>query len=352
MTPTAVQICGPRIERHNRPRWLELRRQGIGGSDAAAIMGMDSYHTRWQLWLDKTGTLPDEELTEEQAEAIEWGHAMEPVIAKMWARRAKVPGRLIRPGMLAHRDRLWQRVNLDRLVTDCGLGRGPCLLECKNRNAYQVAQWGPMDTDQVPDGPAIQTQHALMVTGFTHAHLAAAIGGNHLRHYVIDADPALHELLLAEEEWFWRVCVLGGQAPPIDATERTGRVLARLWQAEPDKVVMADWRTTQMVESLRRVKADAADYATEVRRRIHELQEIMGDAEVLRDPETGRALVTWIPNGTFRAGDYLTDQPPGFTRYLRYQPGLDTRQMAAAEPETYRRYRARKFIIKAQPEES
>ena len=36
--------------KHGSPAWLEFRTQGIGGSDAAAILGLNPYKTNVQVW--------------------------------------------------------------------------------------------------------------------------------------------------------------------------------------------------------------------------------------------------------------------------------------------------------------
>jgi putative phage-type endonuclease len=352
ISPAAYKVCGWRLERTNRARWLELRREGIGGSDAAAaVLGTDGRRSRWRLYLDKTGQGPAEELTEAQAEWIEWGHAMEPVIAKMWARRQNIPGRLLRAGMLARRDRPWQRVNVDRIVTDCGLGLGPCLLECKNRSAWQAAQWGPVDSDQIPDAPAIQVQHALAVTGYSHGHLLAGIGGNELRWYKIDADPALQAVITEEESWFWHDCVLARVPPPIDASEATGKILARLWDAEPGKVTPATDGQAAMVGRLREARQRAGEAAAEQARLENEVKQEMGDAEVLLDPGTGRPLVTWIPNGTFRDKAFRAERPELAAKYETVRHVTATGALAEDQPEVYRAYRSRQFTVKAPPRE-
>ena len=38
--------------------WLEYRKQGIGGSDASVVCGINRYKSPVELWLDKTGQLP------------------------------------------------------------------------------------------------------------------------------------------------------------------------------------------------------------------------------------------------------------------------------------------------------
>ena len=38
--------------------WLELRKKGIGGSDASIVCGINKYKSPVELWLDKTEQLP------------------------------------------------------------------------------------------------------------------------------------------------------------------------------------------------------------------------------------------------------------------------------------------------------
>ncbi len=38
-----------------REEWLATRKQGIGGSDAAAAVGLNPYKSQLELWLEKTG---------------------------------------------------------------------------------------------------------------------------------------------------------------------------------------------------------------------------------------------------------------------------------------------------------
>lgn len=61
-------------------QWIETRRSGIGGSDAAAILGMNPYMTPHDVWLSKTRT--DYTVTENKAMKI--GKLMEPVLAQLY----------------------------------------------------------------------------------------------------------------------------------------------------------------------------------------------------------------------------------------------------------------------------
>ena len=51
--------------------WLKVRNTGIGGSDAAAIMGLNPYKSPYELWLEKTGQAEAPDLSGNQF--IYWG---------------------------------------------------------------------------------------------------------------------------------------------------------------------------------------------------------------------------------------------------------------------------------------
>lgn len=44
--------------------WLEYRKAGIGGSDAAVVCGISRYKSPVELWMEKTGQLPAQETGE------------------------------------------------------------------------------------------------------------------------------------------------------------------------------------------------------------------------------------------------------------------------------------------------
>ena len=39
----------------DREQWLDVRRRGIGSSDAAAAVGLNPYQSQLELWMQKTG---------------------------------------------------------------------------------------------------------------------------------------------------------------------------------------------------------------------------------------------------------------------------------------------------------
>ncbi|MGY0523162.1 lambda-exonuclease family protein, partial [Pseudomonas aeruginosa] len=66
-----------------REDWLQIRKQGIGSSDAAAAVGLNPYKSQLELWLEKTGrdtTLPKADPQDEES-PMYWGNVLEPIVA-------------------------------------------------------------------------------------------------------------------------------------------------------------------------------------------------------------------------------------------------------------------------------
>ena len=51
----------------NRTAWLKARRKGIGGSDAASVLGISPWKSNVQLWKEKTGIAEPEDISDKEA---------------------------------------------------------------------------------------------------------------------------------------------------------------------------------------------------------------------------------------------------------------------------------------------
>lgn len=61
-------------EMQNKQNWLNIRKIGIGGSEAAAALGLNPWKSQFQLWLEKTGVVEAEDLTNN--EFVYWGRCL------------------------------------------------------------------------------------------------------------------------------------------------------------------------------------------------------------------------------------------------------------------------------------
>lgn len=273
VTPTGILVAPADTPRE---RWLELRRQGIGGSDALAVAGLDPWKTRMEVYLDKTGQLPERDATD----AMAWGSMVEATIAGWFTARTGIRTR--RCGLLRHADRPWQMVSVDRLTADGGV------LEIKNTGHWRRGEW---EDDQVADGAEAQGQHALAVTGRGHVWFAAQIGGQPPVFRRIARDEQMIADLTAIEEEFWDL-VLARTPPALEGGAKAADLIARIY---PRAVSRLEVKLADDELGLLREYADAhaAEAAAKQRKETAKAQvtALIGDAETA--VHDGEVVATW-----------------------------------------------------------
>ena len=77
------------IQVRDEAHWHELRAKHIGGSDIAGLFGLSSFTTRWQLWMEKSGRMSPEDISDNKS--IQAGTFLESGIAAWAAHRWKMP---------------------------------------------------------------------------------------------------------------------------------------------------------------------------------------------------------------------------------------------------------------------
>jgi putative phage-type endonuclease len=333
VTPSGILITPADIPEE---QWHALRRTGLGGSDVAALLGLNRYTSARELYLEKRDELPELPRPDALERAAEWGHLHEPLMATRFTRKTGLRTRRI--GMIRSADRPWMLANLDRQNLRCPLG--PCGLEIKNRSAWKEAEWGPSgDPDGVPDIEALQTHHYMLVTGYRHFHVGVLINGNDDRFYVVRWDPQIGEDLAAMEEAFWKR-VETGDAPPLEGSDAEAELLCALWAGtEGREIALAPGEVTDLLERRKRLKGEIKATEGALTHVDNQLREMLGDAEVAA--WEGRPLFTWKRNGAFSEKRFREAHPDLAAKYTRLAKVIDTAALAEAEPETYRAFRAR-----------
>lgn len=228
--------------------WHAVRRTGIGGSDIAAICGLNPYTSPLEIWHTKRGVVvprPDDAVL---SEAAENGRDLEPFVASRFTRKTGLPV-LEYPGTLRRPDIPWLLVNLDRLTLE---GDHHGVLELKTRSSYALSDW----EDEPPADVQVQVQWQLAVTGWPFGWTACLIGGQRTIVHRLERDEQMIADLVSigEEFWGW---VQDGTPPPLDGTPATGDLLDRL-HATPDEgaTVVAD---PLEVEALLKQRATAKE---------------------------------------------------------------------------------------------
>jgi len=69
----------------SRNDWLNVRKSGIGSSDAATAIGINPYQSQLELWMVKTGrdsNLPKVD-PQDETSPMYWGSLLEPIVASI-----------------------------------------------------------------------------------------------------------------------------------------------------------------------------------------------------------------------------------------------------------------------------
>lgn len=218
--PSALRLV--KTAELSRADWLEVRRTGIGGSDAAAAVGLNPYQSQLELWLNKVGRdaeLPKPDPNDTGA-ATYWGALLEPIVAAAYTQQT---GRRVRRvnAVLRHPTVPFMLANLDREV----VGEPDVqILECKTAGDFGARHW----QDGPPEYVVLQVQHQLAVTGKQAADVAVLLCGQRLEVHRIERDDSLIGQLIALEAEFWRY-VETDTPPPGDGSESADRALRCLY---------------------------------------------------------------------------------------------------------------------------
>jgi len=180
---------------------LQQRSEGLGATDIVAVAGLSKYRTPYDVYLEKVQGIT-EELPPNVEAAAEWGHILEPVIAREFALREGIIFGTMEPGTTVYDDE-WGFATPDYIVEP------GWLLECKSRSFFAGKAWD----NGVPEDVAAQVQWQLRITGATRCTVAVLIGGNDFRTYDIHADPTEQERLYGIARDFWLNHVKAGVPP-------------------------------------------------------------------------------------------------------------------------------------------
>ena len=202
-------------------QWHEARKNGIGGSDVAALMGLNKYKSPLSLWLEKTGRAESPDLSGN--DAIFWGNALEPVIADRFQQEhpdwtVKEPN-----AMFVSKERPWAFANLDRIVIDDQMKES--VLEIKTVGFRRASDWD----NGVPLYYQTQVIHYMSVTGMKRAYVAVLIGGQEYREYVLEPDSDDVAAVRSAVDGFWRDYVEADAMPALVGTDDEGGALLELY---------------------------------------------------------------------------------------------------------------------------
>lgn len=239
----------------------------IGGSDAAAIVGVSPYASAHDVY----ARIVEGAVTEE-TRPMRRGTLLEPVIRSMAAEELGM--KFLGPRKLRFKG--WGRASLDDVALVDGAEE---VAEFKSVGPFADGEYGEPGTDAIPPQHVCQVQVYMAATGMPRANLVALFGTDDLRQYVVPADAELQGMLFEAMERFWVDNVLTRTPPLVDGSSSCAEALARRFPKVTAPLLPADKDAETWAQILREARAakDAAESA-EKNARNHLLERI-GDAE-------------------------------------------------------------------------
>ena len=176
-----------------REQWLEYRRKGIGGSDAAAVLGISPFRTGRDLYYDKLNIVTADDA--ENWVQLEVGTLLEPLVAKIFAHKT---GYKIyrRPFMFQHPLYPWMLADLDYMAE---LPDGTtAILEIKTTNYNAKDNWWYNGEEIVPIYYESQGRHYMAVMNIDRVYFCCLYGNSEDEAMIrrIDRDMAYEEELI------------------------------------------------------------------------------------------------------------------------------------------------------------
>ena len=299
-----------------RETWLDVRRQGIGSSDAAAAVGLNPYQSQLELWMHKTGKgdlLPTIDPLDETS-PMYWGTLLEPIVAAHYTKRTGNRVRRVN-AVLGHPQIPWMLANIDREIVGAPDVQ---ILECKTAGINGAKLW----KDGVPEYIQLQVMHQLAVTGKQAADVAVLICGQELQIHRIERDETMISQLIALEEQFWAL-VKSDTAPPADASDSAATALRCLYPQDSGAGIdlSEDEAASSQFAQLLQVRARLTACEEQEALLKHQIQQHMGNASFAR---FAGGSVSWKrskDSKAFNAALLQEEHPELAKAYMGTKPG-------------------------------
>ena len=289
-----------KIKYNTHEDWLKARKQGVGGSDAAAIMEATKFASPLSVYLDKLDLVPEKPMTE----AMQQGIDCEEVVAQRFARETGLKVRRCNC-IIQHPEYDWMLASIDREIISENAG-----LEAKTTSAWNPTNF--RDGDIQPNY-YWQCQHYMAVTGAPYWYLAVMVFSTGFYIFRIQRNDEHIAELIRRETAFWDM--VQRREPPlptgVDADEQA--VAQLIGTATIDsRITIDDMRGD--LDTLQLLQTDAKKLDEKIRAIQQQLKLRMG---AYTEADCGRFSITYRPQETTR---------------------IDSKRLKAEAPETWRMY--------------
>lgn len=283
-----------RVKTASREEWKKLRSGYIGGSDAAAVVGLNPYASAYSLWAEKTGRTAGFAGNL----ATEVGTYLEEFVAKKFERAT---GKKVRRCNQSILNSLypWAIANIDREIVGEDAG-----LEIKTTDSLNLKKFSG---GEYPANYYVQCVHYLAVTGKARWYLAVLIGNREFRHFTIERDEGEIAALMTAEDDFWQR-VKNNTPPDADGSQATTEAIKTIYAGGCDDTVCDLYPHKRDIEQYMAVSARIKELEAAREEAANRIKAYMGN---MTGGEWDRFRVTWRTQSrsTFDCKRFAQDNP-------------------------------------------
>ena len=297
------------------PEQLLLRKTGIGGSDAAAIVGLGKYSTPLSVYLDKTT-----DAIKETTEVMTRGNVLEPFVQSLFERKT---GWKVQNNLQTQRnpDHPFMLANLDGLLpSERAIAEFKTAVYTKGTKE----EWGDEGTDEIPKHYLIQVAHYASVMNADTVHIGVLFGDEKLfnsyrllqeireetghpiqfdrlgcdfRVYVYKRHDDLTRKLINKERSFWFDHVLKNNPP----APQDGNIddFLKAYPIANDRVVCVSEADMAKIQRLNEIKKQRKELDAQEETAKADVLKLFGGSSVLVD-SSNAPLATWKNKSTTR----------------------------------------------------
>lgn len=291
----------------------EDRSKFIGGSDIAAVLGLSRWSSPLQIWAEKTGLVPADDISKNIPVRV--GVKLEDTVCELFE---EATGKSLSrsEGRKIHPQYPFLVASLDREVVG-----EHAIFEAKTASAFKMREW---DDGEIPQEYILQVLWYLGITGAEYGYIGALIGNSSFTWKRVERDEQTIRTMIQRAIEFWEKFVIPKVPPAPTAIDR--EVLGRLYPIADEKTVKLGDDAARIIESLEGMERDAKALDAQIERSRNELRAMLKEAE---RGETDAHIVTWS-NTTVRR--------------------IDTEAFKKELPDLYERFRkpttTRRFLVR------
>jgi len=297
--------------------WKKERQKGIGGSDAAAVLGVSRWKSPLRLYLEKLGEIEPEQ----DNEYMLWGRKLEKLIIEHFV---EATGKNVEKidKILVHPEYPFMIANLDGYIPE-----EDAVVEVKTASSYKLDEWSG---DNIPVEYVLQGQHYLAVTGCSKVYYPVLVGGNTFFIKEMTRDEELINMIIDAESKFWHEHIEKRIPPEMTGSVDARGLLDKLYPTAKEGLKVELPQLEETVNQLAVTQAKIKELEQLVDELQAKIKEQMGEAEIA---EIGSFVATWKPVTTER---------------------LDTSRLKKELPDVYKQFltssTSRRFSLKQKKE--